>query len=702
MTALAFDVRRHERAARWEVRFAYNPDAVALVKALGLRWDPASRCWWTADESKALAVNAPNRVEVAEAARAAKVAAARVKAEAVEVACAASRATDAPDASVPVPEGRALLPYQRAGIAYALARTNVLVGDEMGLGKTVQALGVVNADASAHRVLVVCPASLKLNWKREAERWLVRPAEVRVLDSKAKAADFVAPRGRDLVVVVNYDILGKLREPLRAEPWDVLVCDEAHALKNPRALRTREVLGARGPAARAVAPIPARRRVFLTGTPIVNRPIELWPLVEALDPEGLGKNFMAYARRYCGAYQKSIGRKLVWDFGGASNLDELQAKARTAFMVRRLKADVLTDLPPKRRQVVVLPADTVPESLRRSESQAWAFHEDYLARVEADRDLAAARGDDAGYAAAAARLRAAEKVAFDEMAAVRRDLAVAKVPAILEHLEHAVEGGKVVFMCHHHEVAEAVAKHFGAEAVMVHGGIPVEDRQAAVDAFQTRSDVRVFVGTIRAAGVGLTLTAAAHVVFGELDWVPGNVSQAEDRCHRIGQRNSVLVQHLVVDGSLDARFVETLLAKQAVLDAALDVLPATGDEAVAALVDPTLRPLVDPQGAPAPKPRSYAENAMNRRRAEIVAVAKTLDALRVAAAHEAMVRLRDMDTDRASEKNGMGFSKGDSYVGHELAKRPELSAEEAVLALELARRYRGQLDPILVARLFPV
>jgi hypothetical protein len=162
------------------------------------------------------------------------------------------------------------------------------------------------------------------------------------------------------------------------------------------------------------------------------------------------------------------------------------------------------------------------------------------------------------------------------------------------------------------------------------------------------------------------------------------------------------VQHLVVDGSLDARFVETLLAKQAVLDAALDVRPgAPVPPHVAALLDPQARPLVDPQGPEAKGERSYAESAVGRRRAEIVAIAKTLSPERVEAAHDAMALLMAMDSDRASEKNGMGFSKSDSYVGHELAKRARLTPEEGALAVELARRYRGQLPADLVARLFP-
>jgi len=346
--------------------------------------------------------------------------------------------------------------------------------------------------------------------------------------------------------------------------------------------------------------IRAKRRVFLTGTPLVNRPIELWPIVRSLDPNGLGKSWRSYVTRYCAAHQTNYG----WDVSGASNLDELQTKLRATFMVRRLKSEVLRDLPPKVRQVIACPADGMTQ-LVKAEAALFEAHRAVIEKLQASVDELREQGGDA-YDAAVERLRSATGVAFTEMSRVRLDLAVAKLPFVIEHLDAVVEStGKVVVMCWHHEVADALLAHFGRAAVAVTGKVAIADRQAAVERFQTDPSCTVFVGTIKAAGVGLTLTAASTVVFAEQWWVPGDITQAEDRCHRIGQVNSVLVQHLVVDGSIDATQARVVVAKQEVIDAALDVgakrieapVPLKAPQApVEALFD-RLRPIAAPAPA---------------------------------------------------------------------------------------------------------
>ena len=226
----------------------------------------------------------------------------------------------------------------------------------MGLGKTIQAIGTINADPLARNILIVCPASLKLNWQREFAKWDTKNLSYGVVTPKTKTFP-----GLD-VVIINYELMSKWQEDLRCREWSVLIIDEAHYIKNPKALRSQEIFGrkkvvketrddATGEISvkikEALDPIKAKRRLFLTGTPIVNKPIELWPMIHALDPEGLGKSKMKYAFRYCGAHHNGFG----WDFTGSSNLDELQEILRSKFMVRRLKKDVLKELPPKRRQV---------------------------------------------------------------------------------------------------------------------------------------------------------------------------------------------------------------------------------------------------------------------------------------------------------------------------------------------------------------
>ncbi len=280
-----------------------------------------------------------------------------------------SRATDNAAIELPVPEGLAYLPYQRAGIAYALERQGVLFGDEMGLGKTVQAIGTINADESIQKVLVICPAGLKLNWYRELKRWLTRSLSIQVVNGKGWIdAD---------ILVVAYTMLEKHHTTIHSTSWDLVIADEIHNIKNPDAQRTQEIAGRPARAAKgkyaATLPKPslnARRKLGLSGTPMVNRPIELYSTISWLRPDlwPANKRF-SYAMRYCNAHQNSYG----WDFSGSSHLDELQHSLRQNCMVRRLKKDVLTELPPKRRQVIEL---SVEGDMRKLLDREIQMHDD--------------------------------------------------------------------------------------------------------------------------------------------------------------------------------------------------------------------------------------------------------------------------------------------------------------------------------------
>lgn len=582
-----------------------------------------------------------------------------------------SRAKDA-DLDVEAPEGLSYLPYQRAGISYAATRPGVLIADEMGLGKTIQAIGAVNADATVKSVLIICPKSLTLNWVRELNKWLVRSFSV------TRAASAPTSTDEGLIVVVSYEE-AKKHEKALAGVWDLVIVDEAHLIKNQKAQRTVTV--------HALAKA-ARRRILLTGTPIANRPVELFSLLQVCAPEawdpagndyktgepyaaGSGKGFFKFAKRYCNAHKKPAGRRTVWDFSGNSNMAELQEKLRTSCMVRRLKADVLTELPPKRRQIVEIPANGGTEAVE-TENRSFSAYEGEIEAATVAVELAKCESDDA-YAAACAKLEQATKVAFTAISGNRHATAVAKIPHVVEHVRLALEDGdgKIVVMAHHHDVIDGIAAglaEFGA--VQLTGRDDLETRQAAVDRFQTDPTCRVFIGSIMAAGVGITLTAASHVVFAELDWTPGNVSQAEDRCHRIGQRESVLVQHLVFDGSLDARMVKILVSKQAVADAALDNV------------------------APEPvAPVAAAVKASSPRRDRIATLAAKLSPEKIAEIHGALRALAGM-CDGAHELDGSGFNKIDTTIGHELARRPVISAKQAALGFEIVRKYHRQVGRI--------
>jgi SWI/SNF-related matrix-associated actin-dependent regulator 1 of chromatin subfamily A len=424
------------------------------------------------------------------------------------------------DMQIPVPAGLEYLPYQKAGIAYAAGRKSTLIGDEMGLGKTIQAIGTINV-TNPKTVLVVCPASLKLNWKNEMVKWLVSERTIDVVNGGGEQI----PSNPD-VVIINYDVLTKHAKALQSRTWDMVIMDEVHKIKNPKAKRTVVAVN-----------IKAKRKVLLTGTPITNRPIELQPIAGYLDPESFG-NYYSFGRRYAAAYKGRFG----WDDSGSSNLDELQRRLRQSFMIRRKKDEVLKDLPAKVRQVIVLPSKGYTQELTK----------EFDALSDAVEETSF------------------EEVSFEKMSEVRHEMALAKVNDVVDHLtdlEH-----QVVVMAHHKDVVQGIQEGLeavGKTVVTLTGDCNQAHRQNSVDTFQA-GKADVFIGTIGAAGVGITLTKASHVVFAELDWVPGNMSQAEDRCHRIGQEDSVLVQHLVVDGSIDARMAEALVGKQKVLDKALD------------------------------------------------------------------------------------------------------------------------------------
>ena len=510
------------------------------------RWDPNLKRWHTSSEDIARRLS-----QYATGAAALRL---NQLSEAEKASLEASQAHEAPDGlDIPCPPGLAYLPFQRAGIAYALDRRGTLIGDEMGLGKTVQAIGIVNMLPAATRVLIVCPASLRLNWRAEWRKWHTGKLRPVLLDQwpGGRAGLFDETAGKALIV--SYDNVRKWHPMIAAAPWDVLICDEAHLVKDESTRRAKSLFGGTYKRTEKFEAITARRKLFLTGTAIVNKATDLWPLVKALAPNGLGKSRTDFIERYTGDMR----------------LPELHLRLRTQIMVRRKKDDVLKELPAKRRQIVLLDVADA-EGVVQAELEALSFAKAQLERV---------RAEIAGlpHGEQVMRLRQCRAVAMSEISRVRKETALRKLPAAIEHIHEALGNvEKVCVFAWHHDILDAIAGEFGAEihraplAVQLDGRTSQDDRQAAVVRFQTDRSCRVFVGSIRAAGLGITLTAASVVVFVELDWTPAAMMQSEDRLHRIGQHSPVLVQHLVIDGSLDAKMARILIEKQAVMDAALD------------------------------------------------------------------------------------------------------------------------------------
>lgn len=520
---------------------------------------------------------------------------------------AASWATDS-DIEIPAPQSLEYLPFQRAGVAYAIAKKDCLIADPPGLGKTIQAIGTANKLSRPRRGLIICPASLKVNWQREFSKWTTTGLSVGLVTTRSEdrlLADGTPMRGPSPdgkrkgpklkqtvdvwpdtdVVIINKELFERHLDALKGELWDFIIVDEAHAFCNPKAKSSQHVWGY-GWGKNRVQPFRARKRVFLTGTPITTKPINLWPFVKAMDPDGLGKSWEDYVYRYCAAYDEVVGRdqygkpktRIVTD--GASNLNELNRKLRQAFMIRREKTEVLKELPPKRREIVLLPSDGMAKQIEQELSKVRAMLAKYEAMVGIEdtryvlnglNKLFPAMIEEKSFEEVGNMLTNEMQVAFEEMSEYRKALAIAKAPLVKEHVDRLLDcGEKVILFCYHKDVADYFRKFYGNQCAFVTGATPSARRQEQVDMFQNDPECRVFIGNIAAAGVGFTLTAAHYVVFAELSWVPSELEQAEDRAWRIGQEMPVLIQHLVVDGSLDARLIEVVIERMEVISQALD------------------------------------------------------------------------------------------------------------------------------------
>lgn len=499
------------------------------------------------------------------------------------------------DFAPPCPPDQTWLPYQRAGIEVALSRKNNLIADPPGLGKTVQALGIVNADPDIHSVLLICPAYLKTHWLRSFLAWdtsglvpgIVETRTEYYKDDEGKrrtrSVDYW-PDDADFVII-NHELLQRHYDKIRARTWDILIIDEAHYVTSMSAMRTKQILGyKKGRKHEWILPIPRKRNLFLTGTPLLARPVDLWPIMRVMDPNGLGRDYMKFALRYCNAQRNGFG----WDMTGASKTDELQRLMRERFMIRRDKKTVLPGLPDKRRIVVPLPKAGLEKAVKR-ESDAFA------ALLEAfERNLGRTPTPDEEYEWASlseaiqakfqdilgldyedaveevSKMGEGVKEAFEGLSQARADLAIRKAKMVTEYVQSLIDQGeKVVIFAVHKAVVSALGEAF-PDAVIVSGAVAANKRQSRVDQFQTDPKANPLIGNIQAAGTGYTMTAARHAVFAEFSWLPGEMTQAEDRIWRIGQNRSVMIHHLVVEDSMDAKQVRVLCERQRVMDEILE------------------------------------------------------------------------------------------------------------------------------------
>lgn len=423
-----------------------------------------------------------------------------------------------------------LFDYQDAGADYLARSLSAYLGDQPGLGKTAQI--ITGADrCDADRILIVPPASLKVNWAREFAKWSDRGLPIHIPTSKERL-----PLGPG-VTILNYELVTRphIHKQIVDTYYDVIAFDEAHYLKSPGSQRSRAILGDIG------IIMNGWRTWFASGTPAPNHIGELYPILAACFPKAVrGSTYEEFLDYYCITVPTNYGPRVV---ANKPTVKELKRLLR-GFMLRRLRKDVLPDLPELVIGSVVLENDKAAEAVK-----------DFISHHPDIEKVLAYLGDET------ATEDALEAVDDEHMATLRKLCGIAKAPAVADEVNMELDGGteQIVLMCWHHEVIDFLKEKLARHGVaVVDGRVPKEKRQQQVDKFNGHSyttKCRVFIGQIQAAGVGHTLTNAHDMIVVEPSWVPGENFQAILRIHRIGQENKCLARFAKLAGSIDEAIV---------------------------------------------------------------------------------------------------------------------------------------------------
>ena len=416
------------------------------------------------------------------------------------------------------------LEHQKEAIQKLVENKKFILADDMGLGKTTSTI-IAALETGAKKVLIICPASLKINWQREIENYSDRTTSI-IEGKKWDDSDFV---------IINYDIIKNFHDDKKKSEsiivnskFDLVIVDEAHYVQNSQAQRTKLIndIGRK-----------VERVWLLTGTPITSRPINYFNLLNLIDSP-VAQNWMAYVKRYCNGFQFQAGRRKIWNVSGASNLEELRDRT-SPLVLRRLKENVL-DLPEK----IITPVYLRLKS-KEYEELMGEYYDWYDKSGESD----------------------SLTLQFTKLTKVRQVIAEEKTKATIELCENIIEQGKkVIVFTNFTKSLEMILQHFGKSAVRLDGQMSQKERQLSVDRFQNEENVTIFVGNIKAAGVGITLTAAEAVVMNDLSFLPSDHSQAEDRSYRYGQKNNVLVYYPIFDNTVEGIIYDILKKKKNIFE----------------------------------------------------------------------------------------------------------------------------------------
>lgn len=417
------------------------------------------------------------------------------------------------------------LEHQKEAIQKLVENKKFILADDMGLGKTTSTI-IAALETGAKKVLIICPATLKINWKREIENYSDKPIYIAEGKNFNTDADFV---------ITNYDIIKNFHDPKKKDDsqillskFDLVIVDEAHYIKNATAQRTKLIND-------IVKNI--ERIWLLTGTPMTSRPIDYFNLLSIIDSP-VARNWMAYAIRYCQGYQFNVGGRKIWNVTGASNLEELRDRT-LGLTLRRLKENVL-DLPDK----IITPVYLRLKS-KEYEEVMGEYYDWYDKNPEESKSLT---------------------VQFSKLTKVRQIIADEKITQTIELAENILEQDKkVIIFCNFTDSLNKIAEHFGKAAVKLNGAMSKPEKQYSVDQFQENPKIKVFVGNIKAAGVGITLTAAEAVIMNDLSFLPSDHAQSEDRAYRYGQKNNVLVYYPIFENTIEAIIYDILNNKKQVI-----------------------------------------------------------------------------------------------------------------------------------------
>jgi SWI/SNF-related matrix-associated actin-dependent regulator 1 of chromatin subfamily A len=417
------------------------------------------------------------------------------------------------------------LEHQKEAIQKLVENKKFILADDMGLGKTTSTI-IAALESGSKKVLIICPATLKINWKREIENYSNKSIYIAESKNFSTEADYV---------IINYDIIKNFHDPKKkndsqvlAANFDLVIIDEAHYIKNATAQRTKLINDI----------VKNTERLWLlTGTPMTSRPIDYFNLLSLIDSP-VAKNWMAYAIRYCSGYQFNVGGRKVWNVTGASNLEELRDRT-LGLTLRRLKENVL-DLPDK----IITPVYLRLKS-KEYENVMGEYYDWYDKNPEESKSLT---------------------VQFTKLTKVRQIIADEKIAQTIELAENIIEQDKkVIIFCNFTDSLNKIAEHFGKSAVKLDGSMTKHERQNSVDQFQDNPKVKVFVGNIKAAGVGITLTSAEAVIMNDLSFLPSDHAQAEDRAYRYGQKNNVLVYYPIFENTIEGIIYDILNNKKQVI-----------------------------------------------------------------------------------------------------------------------------------------